>query len=127
MKIRLIEKYLDSFYKTFESRPGMIGSPENVYSMFLYMDAIEHIVKYGEVMPNEYSWMTFLIDRGYIEGAKENLLEALRLGRGDFSMLQSARIEYKVWFQAKVNQQSKGASISKRSVGKAQRAREPGK
>jgi hypothetical protein len=98
----LIREVIEEFYDKFELRPHMLGSAEDVNSMFFLLDKIDFILKHGKKMNfHDHSWMAFLMHKGYIKGARNILIEELRKNNSDFSLLHSLRKEYEAWLDSK--------------------------
>lgn len=100
--IEKIGLLMSNFQEVFENRPGMLGSPIEVYSMFFYIDRVTFIVQHGREMdPLSESWLTFMNEKGYTKGANDLVRRKLEQMGSDFSYLQAVRAEYTSWLKAK--------------------------
>jgi hypothetical protein len=103
--LELINDLLVHFHETLESRPLMLGNAEEVNAMFYLVDRIEFIIKYKIPMDyGKFGWMAFLIDKGYIKGARDTFGEKLKEDNTNFDELKNLRKEYATWLAAKLPQ-----------------------
>lgn len=103
---------MSNFQEVFEHRPGMLGSPIEVYSMFFYIDRVTFIVQHGREMDLSESWLTFMNEKGYIKGANDLVRQKLEHVGPDFSYLQAVRAEYTRWLNAKLQSSKSPDSTS---------------
>jgi hypothetical protein len=98
-KLSEIKRLISGFNQTFESRPRMLGTPENVCAILLVLDDIEAIIKNDRPVDcrETPSWLDFLVEKKLIVGAEDLLVQILRRDEFDFSYLQQLRREFLLW------------------------------
>ena len=76
----------------------MLGSPVEVNAMFFYLDQIRFILD-GKIDCFEFdkSWLGFLVEKKYIVGANDRLIDGLKSGEFGFDLLKKLRSEYFAW------------------------------
>jgi hypothetical protein len=102
-KIEKIREYLSIIYRTFEKRPGMLGTPEEVCAVLNCLDRIVEILNDNEPSQAgaEVYWGDFLVEKRLIVGAENRLKKVLRENAEDYSYLQELRQEYLHWRKTK--------------------------
>lgn len=97
-QVASIEEMIRNFWEDFMKRPGVLGSPEELSSIFFYIDQVEYLMLGGR--PGDYwenSWMNFLVDKKLIIGARIVLKEMLLEDADAYGSLQRLREEYVLW------------------------------
>ena len=97
-KIEKISEILHRFDDDFQFRPDMLGSPEQVNSMFFHLDLIRFALA-GEERYDDFdmSWIGFLIAKKYIVGASNHLFDGIDGSEDRFALLKNLRAEYMAW------------------------------
>jgi hypothetical protein len=103
LQLEMIRAQMSHFHETFRNRPLMLGTPEQVVSMFFVVDQIDFILKTGKPMHHGgYGWTQFLIEKGLIKHNKNHFVESLRADSTNFEPLFRMREAYSAWLENKL-------------------------
>lgn len=77
----------------------MLGTPENVCEILLFLDDINEILENDQSIDHRKSpsWLNFLVEKKLVIGAQDLLIQILRKDEFDFSYLQQLCREYLAW------------------------------
>jgi len=85
--------FIDQVEAIARTRPGMLGSMNEIVAMFYISDNIKSLLLFGEMLPRELFWHEYLIERRLIRDLKPIPIE----DGWDFERFAALRAQYLEW------------------------------
>ena len=87
--------FIKQIENTLNTKPGMLGSIADISAMFYVADNIHNILLYDEMLPHEFSWNEFLIEKKLFRDLKSIPIEE----NWNFDRFVELRCLYLKWLE----------------------------